>query len=165
MTKSATGVWIVGYGSLIYKPPPHWKYRVPGVVHGFVRRFWQSSIDHRGTPESPGRVATLIPYDTLLSNKEYRQDLELWKPIEVQTVEDLQLLAVAYYIPPDQAEAVTEYLDIREKNGYTTQKIHIHLAPGDTKNLELQALLDQLPIHEASFWQTHIGVDSVHWHS
>jgi glutathione-specific gamma-glutamylcyclotransferase len=35
--------WIFGYGSLIWKPPPHYDIRVPGYVEGYVRRFWQVS--------------------------------------------------------------------------------------------------------------------------
>jgi hypothetical protein len=37
----ATDFWIFGYGSLIWKPPPHYDERVPGWVEGYVRRFWQ----------------------------------------------------------------------------------------------------------------------------
>jgi glutathione-specific gamma-glutamylcyclotransferase len=67
--------WIFGYGSLIFKcvpdeiincrliirPPPHFDRRIPGFVTSFVRRFWQTSCDHRGTREAPGRSAVLIP--------------------------------------------------------------------------------------------------------
>ncbi|KAK9657798.1 hypothetical protein V6Z96_002046 [Aspergillus fumigatus] len=34
-------LWVFGYGSLIWKPPPHYDQRVPGYIDGYVRRFWQ----------------------------------------------------------------------------------------------------------------------------
>ncbi|CAH01571.1 gamma-glutamylcyclotransferase [Kluyveromyces lactis] len=150
MTKGSEGIWVVGYGSLIYKPPPHWKYKVNGIVYGFKRRFWQSSIDHRGTPDSPGRVATLIPFDGITNNAEFEKDLRTWNSKVVAKQDDLKLLAVAYYIPPEHAQFVTEHLDVREKNGYTAHRIFIHLQPPKSEPLELQALLHKLPVHETT---------------
>ncbi|KAI1750987.1 hypothetical protein F4782DRAFT_507645 [Xylaria castorea] len=34
--------WLFGYGSLIWKPPPHYDRQIPGWVTGYVRRFWQA---------------------------------------------------------------------------------------------------------------------------
>lgn len=109
--------WIFGYGSLIYKPPPHTLLRVPGYITGYVRRFWQSSNDHRGTPEAPGRVVTLIAREFWSEITQTSSDPHTAPP-------DGKTWGVAYKIDPKYAVQVKEYLDYREKNGYTE-----HLVP------------------------------------
>lgn len=102
--------WLFGYGSLIWKPPPHFDERVPGYITGYVRRFWQASEDHRGTPESPGRVATLIErsfWETLADSEHEHTAERVW--------------GAAYHIVPEKVREVREYLDIREINGYSIQ--------------------------------------------
>ncbi|PWW09243.1 MULTISPECIES: gamma-glutamylcyclotransferase [Pseudidiomarina] len=83
-------VWLFGYGSLIYKADFSYLQRRPARIHGWQRRFWQGSHDHRGTPTAPGRVATLIQAD------------------------NAHCSGMAYQVTP----AVFEHLDHREKNGY-----------------------------------------------
>ncbi|KAI1638599.1 ChaC-domain-containing protein [Biscogniauxia mediterranea] len=99
--------WIFGYGSLIWKPPPHYDRRVPGWVTGYVRRFWQASQDHRGTPTAPGRVVTLIerPFWATLADAHASAPARVW--------------GAAYRIRRDRVAEVKAYLDIREINGYT----------------------------------------------
>ncbi|KAI6893647.1 hypothetical protein KC334_g12648, partial [Hortaea werneckii] len=102
-------LWLFGYGSLIWKPPPHYDLRVPGYIEGYVRRFWQASQDHRGTPEAPGRVATLI-------------DRTLWETLTDQHPSaPPRVWGAAYRIPSPRVAEVKEYLDIREINGYSIQ--------------------------------------------
>ncbi len=82
--------WVFGYGSLIYKVDFPFLERVEAHIVGWERRFWQGSHDHRGTPEAPGRVVTLV------------------------AATGKRCDGVAYCI----TEAVFDHLDHREKNGY-----------------------------------------------
>ncbi|KAK3362894.1 ChaC-like protein-domain-containing protein [Lasiosphaeria hispida] len=109
--------WLFGYGSLIWKPPPHFDQRIPGWVTGYVRRFWQASEDHRGTPKAPGRVVTLIErsYWEQLTDHHGSAPERVW--------------GVAYRIRPDRVDEVKDYLDIREINGYTIHYTPFHPAP------------------------------------
>ncbi|KAI1382322.1 ChaC-domain-containing protein [Hypoxylon crocopeplum] len=110
--------WIFGYGSLIWKPPPHYDQRIPGWVTGYVRRFWQASQDHRGTPEEPGRVVTLI-------------ERSFWASLaDAHDSAPEKVWGTAYRIRADRVAEVKEYLDIREINGYTIHHAPFHPADG-----------------------------------
>ena len=87
-------VWIFGYGSLIWNPGFTFNNRQLGYVQGWSRRFYQGSIDHRGTPKTPGRVVTLIA----------EPGATCW--------------GIAYQITENVAESVFSYLDSREKGGF-----------------------------------------------
>lgn len=54
------GLWVFGYGSLVWNPGFRFKRSQIGYITGYDRRFWQGNDTHRGTPGRPGRVATLV---------------------------------------------------------------------------------------------------------
>lgn len=83
-------VWLFGYGSLIYKADFPYLQRRPASIANWTRRFWQGSHDHRGTPEAPGRVVTIIEEAGAICH------------------------GMAYLVTPE----VFAHLDHREKNGY-----------------------------------------------
>ncbi|KAK9319161.1 ChaC-like protein [Lipomyces orientalis] len=112
---SHNNFWIFGYGSLIFKPPPDVEMAVPGYLSGYVRRFWQKSHDHRGTPTAPGRVVTLI-------QREFWETLD--DPHAKFERSDSRTWGVAYKIIPEKVRHVSSVLDLREQNGYT-----VHLVP------------------------------------
>jgi glutathione-specific gamma-glutamylcyclotransferase len=86
--------WIFGYGSLVWRPGFPYQQRRPGFIRGYTRRFWQASTDHRGTPDAPGRVVTLLE----------DPDAVCW--------------GVAYEVATEHVNDVLLTLDHREKDGY-----------------------------------------------
>ena len=99
-------VWLFGYGSLIYKADFPYIERRPASIRGWARRFWQGSHDHRGTPQAPGRVVTLIA-----------------EP-------DATCMGVAYLVSPETFAS----LDVREKNGYLRLATELTLDDGRHAN-------------------------------
>lgn len=90
-----------GYGSLVWRPDFDFVDRAPATIRGFARRFWQGSPDHRGAPDAPGRVATLVPDPCALCG------------------------GMAYRVAPDVWDAVLEALDARESGGFERHDVEI----------------------------------------
>jgi cation transport protein ChaC len=96
--------WVFGYGSLVWRPGFRYLESAPACVHGFARRFWQGSPDHRGVPHAPGRVVTLVP------------------------VPDGACRGVVYRVPAEDWEAVTRDLDEREIGGFDRHTLEVRVA-------------------------------------
>jgi len=100
MTRS----WIFGYGSLVWRPAFPYAQRRAACIHGFTRRFWQGSTDHRGLPHAPGRVATLVREAAACC----------W--------------GIAFRVSDADRDAVLADLDHRESGGFERHQVEVHLA-------------------------------------
>ncbi len=110
-------MWIFGYGSLIWKPNFDFQDKTPGLLRGFERRFYQGSPDHRGTPDDPGRVVTLLSAEEALT----------W--------------GMAYRVEGDVAARILERLDHREKGGYQRHELPLVDPDDPDKTLIERALV------------------------
>lgn len=99
-----TGIWLFGYGSLVWRPEFAHAERRPAHIDGWTRRFWQGSTDHRGVPDDPGRVVTLIPEPGARCH------------------------GVAYLVAPEHVDEVFTGLDHRERGGYARIELRVHFS-------------------------------------
>lgn len=95
-------MWIFGYGSLIFRPGFPTRGYIDGYIRGYSRRFWQASTDHRGVPERPGQVVTLVDAPEAIC----------W--------------GRAWQVAEDELDAVLDGLDEREKGGYERRQVDVY---------------------------------------
>ena len=107
-------LYIFGYGSLCWKPDFKYKSSFVATLTGWRRVFTQLSYDHRGTPDRPGLVATLI------SDEELAQTTSLPRTVSCVT-------GVCFRIDDADADLVLDALDFREKGGYQRTVIKVAL--------------------------------------
>jgi glutathione-specific gamma-glutamylcyclotransferase len=98
-------MWLFAYGSLIFRPDFAYLERRVAWMHGYARRFWQSSPDHRGTPDAPGLVATVIASPGAWCG------------------------GCAYRVDPAARDAILSALDHREQAGFARVQAPVHDRP------------------------------------
>jgi len=99
-------IYIFGYGSLIWRPGFPFIRKFDGYIRGWRRVFWQGSLDHRGTPEQPGRVVTLIK--------------DKGEPVS-------ETWGTVYCIPDEEGAVILKNLDYREKGGYVREEVDVFI--------------------------------------
>lgn len=90
---------VFGYGSLLWNPGFVYTQVRKVWLPDWSRRLWQGSTDHRGTPEFPGLVCTLVP-----------------SPGE-------GCWGLAYEVSDQNWPCIRAELDYREKDGYGLQQV------------------------------------------
>jgi cation transport regulator ChaC len=122
--RAPEGLWIFGYGSLVWRPAfPH-RLRRPAWIPGFRRRFWQGSTDHRGVPGAPGRVVTL-------ERDEGAGGARCW--------------GMAYHVEARDVDGVLAGLDHREQGGYERFEARLHFQPATAGEADASGSADDPP--------------------
>lgn len=112
---AADGLWVFGYGSLIWQPGFDFDDRRLAVLPGYRRAFCMTSIVYRGTPEAPGLVLAL---DADPAGR---------------------CAGVAYHVPAAAAAATHAYLRERELVSYAYDEARVTLALDDGRTVEALA--------------------------
>jgi cation transport protein ChaC len=94
---------VFAYGSLIFRPSRFFGERRAASVRGFRRAFRQASPDHRGTPELPGRVVTLLREEGAMCG------------------------GALYEVPDAHVDEALVELDDRESGGYDRAEVDVEV--------------------------------------
>jgi cation transport regulator ChaC len=123
-------LWIFGYGSLVWRPAFTHRRALPAHLHGWVRRFWQGSTDHRGIPSRPGRVVTLLEESAphvVAEKSGAATEGPCW--------------GCAYEVEPTERDAVLATLDHRERGGYRRVDVDLTLQVEKTRQERVSGLV------------------------
>lgn len=104
------GLWVFGYGSLIWNPEFYYQERHIAVMHGYHRSFCMHSIHHRGTEADPGLVLAL------------------------DKMKGASCTGVAFYVVPENRERTLTQLREREliSSAYYEDTLPVTLQNGET---------------------------------
>lgn len=94
-------------------------------------------------------MVTLVSLEDLQENERFHSDMHAYElkldsgeklTVEDLSVEDLKVWGCAYYIPPEFADEVKRYLDVREQDGYTLHKVPFYATSNDYEGSDEQYL-------------------------
>ncbi|MFB6264371.1 MAG: gamma-glutamylcyclotransferase [Bradymonadaceae bacterium] len=131
----ATPDWIFGYGSLIWRPDFEHDERRPARLSGWLRRFYQYSVDHRGVPDDPGRVVTLLE----------REAAHCW--------------GAAFRVGAERVRQILTRLDERESKGYDRRHVDVELV-GDGGTERVRAAM-YIATPENAYWAGPAPVEQI----
>eukprot|EP00168_Porphyra_purpurea_P010530 TRINITY_DN2614_c0_g1_i3.p3 TRINITY_DN2614_c0_g1~~TRINITY_DN2614_c0_g1_i3.p3 ORF type:complete len:216 (+),score=94.00 TRINITY_DN2614_c0_g1_i3:319-966(+) len=109
-----------GYGSIIWNPSiPHEEDQTMDRVYitPYQRVFYQASTEHRGSPDAPGRVATLM------------QPADVGATVEPHDPA-WRVYGRAFRLPSEEAAAILESMKEREAVGYHHVTVPVYGADG-----------------------------------
>lgn len=136
-------LYVFGYGSLIWRPGDFLSQfpSFPAAAMKCKRLFAQKSLDHRGNSKFPGLVLNLVKDDDLVQKgyKLEEDDQKKFGEHGHQTDEDCY--GLVWLVPDDKIPAVLDYLDDREKGGYSRHYIHVKLMQ-ETPHYPAKAVID-----------------------
>ena len=141
---------LFGYGSLCWNPGDG-ALSKPGVAgtlgraRGYKRCWAQKSTDHRGRPEFPGIVCTLLADNEVDEIRRMPQGVVVTRSKESTMTE-----GVIYLMPPELVNECLEELDFREKGGYARDIIEVE---EDETGKTYQALLYRGTPDNPAMWQ------------
>ena len=140
-------LYLFGYGSLLWRPGdllcdfPSYSC----TCSGWKRLFAQRSSDHRGSPEFPGLVATLVQatyLDSATQEVERKTSEASHKSLEGgengisnfvgdrKRISVMKCAGLVWLIPDDRIKATIAELDFRERGGYH-RYMHLNMNPAN----------------------------------